>query len=193
VTPSTAPDPTESHRGIEPTDAAVDRTSTGFDDRSRTPAERPSVEAVSAALSSLADGTAPRSVDTGSIDHRRVVRAANRATRRVHTAATFVSNGGLARLRDAVRAARRRGDEDVARRGQAVLDLMARYRRAAATHEAVPDDRTASDDCRAPDDRRAPDRDDRETTDYDGRADATPGGDRSRGTILPGDGQTSGR
>jgi hypothetical protein len=181
VTPSPAPDPTDSHRGIEPTDAAAGRTATGYDDRSRTPAERPSVEAVSAALASLADGTAPRSVDADSIDHRRVVRAANRATRRVQTAATFVSDGGLARLRDAVRAARRRGDRDVARRGQAVLDSMARYRRAAATNESVPDDRSASGTGG------------RETDDGDGRVDATPGGDRSRGTILPGDGQPSGR
>jgi hypothetical protein len=139
-----------------------------------------SVETVRAALASLADGTAPRTVDTDPVDHRRVVRVANRSMRRVETAAAFVSDGGLTRLSDAVRGARRRGDEDVARRGQAVLESMAEYRCAAAGQGAVPDDggrASAADEAASADD-------------VDDSTQDAPGDDRSRGTILPGDGQT---
>jgi hypothetical protein len=88
----------------------------------------PSPTAVAAALTRLTDQSAPHRPD-----HRRVVEDAERAVRTLGDAATFLDRSGEERLGAAVAAARRWGDDDVADRGQTVLDSLTRYRNAAAS------------------------------------------------------------
>jgi hypothetical protein len=119
------------------------------------------------ALRALADGTAPRNRE--SCAYRSVIDEAVGALDRVTDAASVVGDAG--RLRRAVDAAERRGDEATAARGRRVLADVERYRRAAAGGDLIDDagdrgDAAASRLCGS-----------------DGE------GDRGRGTVLPGDGQ----
>jgi hypothetical protein len=81
---------------------------------------------VADALSRLADGTAPNS-----LDYRRVVADAAAAVADVRAAATFVSAGGHARLRVATLTADRAGDDEIAARGRRALDALEEVRTAA--------------------------------------------------------------
>ena len=101
----------------------------------------PSSAAVAAALTRLADQSAPHRPD-----HRRIVEDAERACRDLGDAADFLEHDGDARLRAAVAAARRWEDDDVADRGETLLDSLARYRDAAASapDEACPGRRSVS-------------------------------------------------
>lgn len=87
--------------------------------------------AVAAALARLADQSAPHRPD-----HRRVVVDAEAAFRDVEDAATFLDRDGEERLRACVDAARRWGDDDVAARGEAVLERLRRFRAAAEADES---------------------------------------------------------
>lgn len=87
--------------------------------------------AIAAALTRLADQSAPHRPD-----HRRVVDDAERAFRSVGDAAVFLGDeAGEERLEAAVEAARRWGDDQVAVRGEALLDSLATVRTAATTPE----------------------------------------------------------
>ncbi len=85
------------------------------------------------ALSALADGTAPDSVE-----YRTVVDAAADAATDVRDAARFVAGGGRGRLRLAVGTAERVGDADAAERGRRTLDALVRFRAAAAGADRDP-------------------------------------------------------
>lgn len=81
---------------------------------------------VALALSRLADQSAPHRPD-----HRVVVADAEAAFRDVEDAADFLECDGETRLREAVAAAERWGDDAVAARGEALLATLKRYRTAA--------------------------------------------------------------
>jgi hypothetical protein len=101
--------------------------------------DTPDTDAVKRALRALATAPAPGrtapSTDVGS-----VVRSADAATiveatgaiEDVGTAAAFVRDGGLGRLRGAAERAERAGRRNSAREAQRVLATVGRYRRAAA-------------------------------------------------------------
>jgi len=67
-------------------------------------------------------------IDTDAIDE------ATAALDDVRDAASFVADGGLARLRRDIERADRAGDRSAARRGREALDAIERCRRAAADH-----------------------------------------------------------
>lgn len=90
---------------------------------------------VAAALARLAARSSPSRQN-----YRTVVADAETAFRDVEAAAEFVDAGGESRLRDAVDAARRRGDDDLADRGETLLETLAGYREAAAPGQSGGDD-----------------------------------------------------
>jgi N-acetylglucosamine kinase-like BadF-type ATPase len=63
-------------------------------------------------------------------DYRRTIHEASVATDDVTAAATFAADVGVVRLRRAVRAAARRGDEEAVTIGREALDRIERFRRA---------------------------------------------------------------
>ncbi|MFB6096657.1 MAG: hypothetical protein ABEJ74_04650, partial [Haloferacaceae archaeon] len=106
------------------------------------PATAPAPALVKRALRALADGTAPRacgadapsSPTAARIDAAAVVEEATTSLQTLRSAATFVDDGGLDRLREAVAVAEARGDRSLARAGQHLLARVDQYR-AAATVE----------------------------------------------------------
>ena len=70
-----------------------------------------------------------------------VIDEAARAVEDLDTATTFVETVGLARLRAAVRTADRRGDGNLARRGQRALAAFEWVRQAADTTSSGPETR----------------------------------------------------
>jgi hypothetical protein len=120
----TAPDETDQTRSV-----SLDRPSP-----TASPTAPPREAAVRRALRSLIDGPVPAD-PAGPVDLSRasaIVAAAHEALAALDSAAAFVADGGLDRLRDAIEAADRAGDRETARAGQRALATVQRYRRAAS-------------------------------------------------------------
>lgn len=93
--------------------------------------------AVKRALRALATGETARQVDPNATpsEWSETVRQATTALERLDTAAAFVDEGGLVRLRAAVEGAEQGERHETARRGQRALATVERFRRAAAGEE----------------------------------------------------------